>query len=278
MNRILAPTAIVAALLAPCGALTAQTVTANDVMRIHFRMNTPLNGTPDVLNLNFGLLTVNQAYGTRTARLWDCGKPLGTASSSSFGTHVGRLNLDPSNSWTTTSSPWTFDSPGIVNDFTSIQNGTIQGIIDFTIASGSVTIPLGQVNLNMIRATSGSGGSVVSPAPTITEIAIVPKLDDPVPGVTGQINAYNTTGGSPGNIMWLAFGGQCAVLPLPCLPAATFDVLPIVFVPTMTDPSGNSSFSVGVPPSISGQTILVQGLQFVGTSCLVTNISAFTFP
>ena len=171
--------AIVTAALAQ-GSL-ADVLVSGDILRVRFTINNNFNLTPDVLKLNFGLITVQQAYGMRIAELYDGNTLLGTAQSSSFGGHVGLLNLDPSNSWKTAGSVWNFDSPGVA-DFGPILNGTIDGRIDFTIASGAVDIPLNQVNLSMIQATSANGGFVVTPVPTITSVEIVS------PVVLGDMN------------------------------------------------------------------------------------------
>jgi hypothetical protein len=275
----IAPCAIALLSLPFAAPLSAQTLTAKEVMRIHFKMNLPLSSTPDVLRLNFGLITVNAAYTTRTAKLWDCGTLLGTASTSSFGSHVGALNLDPSNSWKAPGSLWNFDNPGTVTTFTPISSGTIRGIIDFEIATGSVTIPLGQVNLNLLRATTGNGGFVVSPPPTITEIAIVPKCLPPTPGTAGTLNTIQISGGQPGNAMWFGFGTICGPLTVPCSPPVTYDISnPIVFVPIITDPRCNAFLQVSVPATLSGVTVLIQGLEIVGTICKVTNLVPHTFP
>ena len=136
-------------------------------MSIEFKVDnnfTPV--PPDVLRLNFGLITVVSPFTTRIAELYDGNTLLGTAMTSSFGGHTGLLNLDPSNSWRTADSVWNFDSPGIA-DFTTILDGSIIGRIDFKIATGTVDIPLEQVNLNFVKATGAAQGIVVGPAPKI---------------------------------------------------------------------------------------------------------------
>ena len=144
---------------------------AGDTLCVEFSIATPHNTPPDVLSLNLMLIQVNQAFTTRTAKLYDGATLLGTHSRNDFGTHVGALHLQPANSFASATSVWTFNNPAIV-DFTPILNGTIQGRIEFSILTGQVDINLGVVNLTMIRGTNASGGAVVSPAPVITSISI----------------------------------------------------------------------------------------------------------
>ena len=103
-----------AAISAPSA--NAALLSAGEIMRINFTVDnnfTPV--PPDVLRLNFGLINVLEAFTTRNADLYDGDTLLGSASKDSFGTHVGPLNLDPSNSWRTEDSLWTFDDPGIAD-------------------------------------------------------------------------------------------------------------------------------------------------------------------
>lgn len=254
---------------------STQTLTPDQVLRIHFKVNTPFNTTPNTLKLNFGMLKVNAPYTTRRADLWDCDRLLGSYASTLFGTYSGALNLDPAASWTSPTSPWTFDNAAVV-DFSTIQSGTIRGIIDFTIDTGSITLNVPGINLSMIRATGSSGGSVVSPNPTITEIAIVPRLTGPTPGVAGTTNTWTVTGAQPSSIEFFGFGVTCG--PIPVL-GVTYDIVPVIFVPAPTDPAGMAALSLPVPASASMQRVLVQGVQIVGGSSLeVTNISEYTFP
>ena len=169
---------LAAAILAPIAALSptasGELMTSDEFLRIEFKVTgdwTPVD--PDVLLLNFGLITVIEPFTKRIADLYDGNTLLGTASSTSFGNHVGLLNLDPSNSWKAPGSPWNFDSPGTA-DFTTIVDGSIDGRIEFRIATGSIDIPLNQVNLTVLRATGPNSGTVVTPVPTINSIEIIP--------------------------------------------------------------------------------------------------------
>lgn len=154
---------------------SAALLSAGEILRVDFTVDNNFQPQPpDVLRLNFGLINVLEAFTTRNADLYDGETLLGSASTGSFGGHVGPLNLDPSNSWRTETSLWTFDNPGIA-DFGPILDGTIDGRIDFFIETGQVDIPLNQVNLNFLKATGGASGFVVTPPPTITNIEIIPE-------------------------------------------------------------------------------------------------------
>lgn len=275
------PLFAVALALAAGATLPAQSVTllAKDVLRIHFRIPSPPSGPPDVLWLGLGIVTVNQAHTTRTARLWDCDNLLGTAATSSFGGHVGALSLGVANSWKETGSVFNFDSPGVVANFAPLRNATITGIIDFEIATGSITLDLANVSLTMIRATSANGGSVSSPAPVVLEKVVVPKLVGPTPGTVNTTNTWQASGGNPGNVMWFGFGVSCAPFLIPCTPAVYYDVAsPFVFIPVTIDPRCNAFLSFHVPSSASGVTALTQCIEIVGGACEVSNFVRYTFP
>jgi hypothetical protein len=168
MKRLL----LIAACFGFAAEARADVLTPSQRLRVTFTVSPTSSPTPDVLLLNFGLIQVQAAYTTRSASLYNGSTLLGTHSSSSFGTYVGPLNLDPTNDFKSATSVFTFENPAVVN-FASIQNGTIEGVIEFSIATGQVDIPLGQVNLTMEQATGPSSGFVVSPAPTVTCVTIV---------------------------------------------------------------------------------------------------------
>lgn len=254
--------------------LTAQNLTPASALRIHFTTAGSYNVSPDVLRINFGLTTVHAAYGTRRAVLYDCDSDLGAYGSTLFGTYVGPLNLDPGASFKSPTSPWTFDNAATA-DFTAIVNGSIRGVIDFTLDTGAMTIPLGQVNLNMVHATSANGGQVVSPSPTVTLVQIVPRLSDPNPGMAGQNNAWTITGATPNSVVFLGIGTLCS--PIPVL-GTIYDILnPALFVPVPTDAQGVGNFLAFVPPQLAGRRLLLQGIDVLGLTLVATTLSAHTF-
>jgi hypothetical protein len=252
------------------------TLSADEVLRVHFITTPPFNTPQDVLSLHFGIITVNQAFTTRTADLYDCGVLLASHSDSLFGNHVGQLSLSPSNTFRTAASPYTFLNPAVA-DFTSIASGAIQGVINFHIATGMVTFPsLSQVNLRMIRATGGSGGSVTSPSPVITSIEIAPKMTLS-PGTVNATNTLSVTGAVPGSTVFFGFGTICAQLPLPCAGSPRFDILnPFAFVPVFADPSGFAATSFFVPSGTSGLTFMLQAIE-LDTCLRSSNLIPHTF-
>jgi hypothetical protein len=269
--------ALLGSALSPLCAQTA-TIDAQHVLRVHFTMPSTPAPVPDVLELLFGIVQVSAAHGSRTAKLYNCDTLLGTATTSSFGGYVGPLSLSPANSWRQTGSMWNFDNPGDVADFSSLQNASIQGIIDFTVASGSFTLNLSNVSLLLIRATSASGGSVCNPQPQIQEVTVVPLLSGPTPGTVGSLNTWSTVGNTPGNPVFYAFGFNCAPQLVPVAPPVWFDIqLPVVTFLTFATPTGDTQFGFTVPPSASGISLLTQCVELGGNDIKVTNFVRHTF-
>jgi hypothetical protein len=153
----------------------ADVLTPSEVLRVEFAIDNNFNLQPNTISLSFGIIQVLSAYTSRSAAMYDGATLLGIDTKTSFGSHVGALSLSPSNSWVSATSPFTFKNPTVI-DFTSILDGTIQGRVDFTIATGAVDIPLSQVSLWMLRATSPSGGTPVTPAPILLSVEIVGDL------------------------------------------------------------------------------------------------------
>lgn len=268
-------------LLAPLATLPAQTttLTSDQVLRIHFSIPSPPSAPPDVLQFGLGLVTVNAAYTTRTARLWDCDNLLGTAVSPSFGTHVGALSLGVCNSWRQTGSVWNFDNPGDVPSFAPLQNATIQGIIDFQLGTGSITLNLANLTMQLVQATSAGGGFVSSPGPVVSEVVVVPKLAGPSPGAAGSVNTWTTTGGVPGGLVVYAFSVGCAPGLFPSSPPVYFDLAPpLVLFAAIADASGGSTLSLAVPAAASGFMLLTQVGELNLPALRVTNFVRHTFP
>lgn len=192
MNRRILGVATAAACLLAISTPSARAdiLTPDDTLRVEFTIdNNWLGVAPDVIMLHFGLVQVLSAYTARTAEMYDGANLLGTDTKTSFGGYVGTLSLNPSNGWVDANSVWSFKNPAVI-DFTTILDGTIQGKILFTIQTGAVDIPLNQVNLTMIRGSSPSGGTVVSPPPTVTHVSI----DSGSVGTNYCVSAVNSTG------------------------------------------------------------------------------------
>jgi hypothetical protein len=280
MQKLTTPLTLLC-LLGTTATLTAQsvTLTSNEVLRIHFTLPAPPTPAPDVLQFGIGLLTVHAPYTARTARLWDGGTLLGTATSTSFGSHTGALFLGVCNSWCQAGSPWTFDSPGIVPSFTPLQNGTITGIIDFELQTGSFTMDLANVTMMLVQATGSGGGSVAFPTPVVLEAVVVPKLTGPSPGTVGAMNTWNTAGSPPGSLMAYAFGFGVSPILFPSAPPVFFDLTPpVVLFATVCDSFGQSAVSLQIPPTASGITLLAQVGELTWPALRVSNFSTHTFP
>lgn len=271
---------IVAAILALALQATpgrAEIVTSDQVLRVQFTVDNNFTPEPpDVLRLNFGLIDVLAALTERNARLLDCTDELGFASTDSFGGHVGLLNLDPSNSWKTEDSLWDFDNPGIA-DFTPILDGSIRGRVDFFPTTGEADIPLAQVNLNFVKATSPSGGIVVTPVPTVTRAEVVPMLLEPNPGQAGLDNTFSVSGGTVGNRVYFLAGLGCGPVTVPNCGGAVVDIAqPLILGSAIVGADGFASIDRLVPGGASGRTVVFQA--FERESCKASNSVSYTFP
>jgi len=151
----------------------ADVLAAGEVLRVRFTIDNNWSGpAPDVLRLNFGLVQVLSPFTARNAALYDGANLLGIDTKTSFGSHVGALSLNPSNAWAAPGSIWQFKNPVSV-DFATILDGSIDGLVEFTIDTGEIDIPLNQVNLSMILGTGVSSGTPTGPAPTLLSVEIV---------------------------------------------------------------------------------------------------------
>jgi hypothetical protein len=166
--------AAIAALLA--GASTAQStvLTSNDLLLVTFTTSPGATPVPDTLTLNLGQVQVMAAHTARTGALFDGATLLGTGSTTSFGNHVGALSLSPARSWRSPTSVWNFDNPAVA-DFTTVANGTINGRIEFAIATGAMDINLNNVSLGMGRAFQANAFTNSNPQPVVTSVQIIPE-------------------------------------------------------------------------------------------------------
>jgi len=187
----LAPSVLCAVTLSvAAGQAHADILTPDEVLRVPFTIDSNfVSAIPDVLSLKLGIIDVQVAYTTRQARLFDGTTLLGEDVKGSWGSFVGPLSMNPSNSFVEASSVWSFKGPTVV-DFSSILDGTIDGLIEFRIETGQVDIDLNQVDLWMIQGTGPSSGLVVSPAPILGLVEIV---GDAL-GTNYCISTQNSTG------------------------------------------------------------------------------------
>ncbi|MAG56351.1 MAG: hypothetical protein CMJ83_08685 [Planctomycetes bacterium] len=264
---------------------TSQVLTSDQVLRIRFTVSSAWSSfpPPDVMRINLGLVQVVQAFTARNVSLHDCSSGtkqlLGTASDPSFGGYVGTLSLFPSNSFTCCNSPWTFGAPTAI-DFTTIHNGTIDGILEFSIATGCMNIPLSQVGMTFLRASGPAGGTPISPDATITEISIGPRLQV-LPGLCGGVNSLDLTGAQPGNpiIFGLDLSGGSAMV----CPGVTVDLPAPIIMGILSaagtagcGPQGTASLNLFAPLASCGVTVIAQALEVGPTGCIPSNSVAVT--
>ncbi|MCZ6597879.1 MAG: hypothetical protein O7B99_09595, partial [Planctomycetota bacterium] len=105
-----------------------------------------------------------------------------------------------------------------------------------------------------------------------------PTLTGPVPGVTGTVNTITMTGATAGGLIGVGYSLTTGTTPVGGICPAAFVMLanPTVIGLTTADAFGDASFGGFVPPSLSGTTLYLQGVDLAG--CAVTNLVTHTFP
>lgn len=145
------------------------TLTPSETLVIDFTVQTsPLINTADTLYLGLGNVEVIQPFTTRTSQLFNGNSLLGNYSSSSFGNFTGNLALFASERWKSATSLFTLDNPTVI-DFSSINNSSIDGRINFTIQTGQMNIDSTQIYISLLKANKTSGGTPI-PGAEVTAV------------------------------------------------------------------------------------------------------------
>lgn len=158
---------------------TAQTITLNaaETLRINFNDAPPFDNTPDVLQLHLGYVDILSPCTSLSGTLYNGQTLLGTHVSDIFALYfrynTGTLSLCPAVGWKSPASLFTYDNPAII-DFTSIQDGTINGRIDFRIQTGTMIINTNEIQIWTARADGGETSWSSLPMPVITSINVIP--------------------------------------------------------------------------------------------------------
>ncbi|MBD1922603.1 hypothetical protein H6F77_16170 [Microcoleus sp. FACHB-831] len=175
-----ASTALSFGVIAP-NPILAATLTPDDLLVVDFTLSPTLSAVPNALLLNLnGFIQVNQPFTERTAKLFDSNMLLGTATNSIFGTYTGLLgSLSSSNSWKSFSSPWNSGNPTTIN-FDSLVDSSIDGRIEFSIATGEIEFDLDRVDVWLFLATNTAGGWRIDGLNT-TSVRVVKKSSIPEP-------------------------------------------------------------------------------------------------
>jgi hypothetical protein len=145
------------------------TLTPDKALRINFYTLPPLNPVPDTFVLGLGDVGANK-YTSMRGSIYNGDTLLGVDTYDDHGDMVGALSVYLF--WKSPESEFTFTDPGVI-DFSSIRNGTINGRIDYTIQTGSMTIDLTRVRLIMWDAYDAYSGHNTYPDPIITSKSIV---------------------------------------------------------------------------------------------------------
>ena len=114
---------------------------------------------------------------SHTAELFDGSVSLGTITNTFGGASTGYANLEAGN-WKSPSSLFDSGSPGrdLVIDFSSFVDGSIDGRLQFQIASGSMLVDIDTL-LPFFNIGLGFGGTwgITNVQPVISQISIIPQ-------------------------------------------------------------------------------------------------------
>ncbi|MBK7643325.1 MAG: hypothetical protein IPJ19_09770 [Planctomycetes bacterium] len=156
-------------LLAPS---RADVMTPATTLRVTFRVEPPfLPSPPDTLMLLLDHPFIQTPIGSYTATLFDGTTLVGTHTSTLLGLAQGQMFLHDMACWKSAGSLFTVDNPTVI-DFTPILNGSIDGVIEFTIATGEIDFALDKVVVQLSHASSSGSGVHVDPQPFITSIRL----------------------------------------------------------------------------------------------------------
>jgi len=162
----------IAASLALVAATRADVMTPGMTLRVRFTVHRPFQPQPpDTLLLLLDHPFIETPLGSYAAQLFNGNVLLGTHTSTLLGLTQGQMNVMDFDSWKSATSAFTFDHPTVV-DFTSILDGSIQGVVEFTIANGEMDVDLNKVALQLSHALDGSSGVVVVPQPFVTSVSL----------------------------------------------------------------------------------------------------------
>jgi hypothetical protein len=105
-------------------------------------------------------------------------------------------------------------------------------------------------------------------------------LNDPSPGLAGQVNTFSVTDATPGNNVFFVYGFQPGSTPVPGCSGTTLDIANLtmnnMFGFDAADQDGNASVSAYVPAPASGILVRFQAVEL--SNCIVSNRVDYTFP
>jgi hypothetical protein len=148
------------------------TLTPDKTLSIDFYIPQVQSPVPDRLELLFGMVEANR-YTFINGLLYNGQQFLGLDIEDLFGGSTGPLSLSPALTWVSPESEYRLGYTGVI-DFTSIRNATINGRIDLTIQTGSITLDLANVNLITLETTD-LGDYICMPQPVVTSRTIIPE-------------------------------------------------------------------------------------------------------
>src|SRR5262249_16437249 len=147
-------------------------LTPSAKLRVTFRVLVPTNLPPNTLELVLQNAFIASPLGSYTAKLFDGSALLGVHTSTLLGLTEGPMGpFMTFSEWKSPASPFRGDNPTVI-DFTTILDGTIQGVVEFTIATGAMDFDLDNVWLNLGQAFDANSQVLVVPQPFITSVGL----------------------------------------------------------------------------------------------------------
>jgi hypothetical protein len=147
-------------------------LTPGATLRVKFRIdNHFVPAAPDTMFLLLDHPFIDAPLGSYTANLFDGAVLLGTHTSTLLGLTQGQMLLTQFAVWKSATSVFTFDAPTVI-DFTPLIDGSIQGVVELTIATGAMEVDLDKVGLEFGIALNSNSAYGVDPLPFITSVAL----------------------------------------------------------------------------------------------------------
>ncbi|MBL1217892.1 MAG: right-handed parallel beta-helix repeat-containing protein [Planctomycetes bacterium] len=164
---------------------------------------------------------------------------------------------------------------------------------NYRLASGSPCIDAGDnyaLDGGVVEDMDGNPRYVDDPATPDTGNGTAPIIDmgpyeyqgasfvllDPVPGVAGQVNRFEAQGGSPGELVYFAYGVRSGSTGVPGCPGLTVDLADASLIDSApADGAGTAIMQTKVPGKAQGRLVLLQAVD--RSECQKTSVVEFVF-
>ena len=175
-----------------------------------------------------------------------------------------------------TESGWhTFKIKAIGNQFWLYWDG--QELPDNPQTDTTAT-PISSGEFGVYIFNMGVWGQVLSDDIVVSPAGLT--LENPSPGLAGQMNTFSVSGATPGENVYFVWGLAPGSTNVPGCPGTTLDIANLtmnnMFGFDQADANGNASVTAFVPGPASGMTVLFQAVEVA--NCIVSNRVDYTFP